>query len=458
MALPADLLSTALATVPSRRRLVIGVSGGVDSMLLLDCVRDAIARAGVDAHAGVDGQLPVLAVHVHHGLNPHADDWAGHVAQTCAEAGIDCVVKRVAVARNVASREAAARSARYAAFHEVLKPGDALLLAHHADDQAETFLLRLLRGSGLSGLGAMRKARLESAVPDCWLLRPLLDLPRSTIEAEARRRGLRWVEDPSNADPSIDRNLLRHEVLPGLGTRWPAVIRTLAATARRLAEADGLLNEYLDRDLPALLVADPLAGRPVLAVEPLLARRPAAQRALLRRWLARIGAPVLQEDWIDQLLAIAAARADAEGKLLAGGWEFHRYRGRLFAFPQLPPCAVERAIPWPEPAAVLDLGAAHGRLLATGAGLALALPAGEPVCVRFRVGGERLTPAGGSGSRPLKKVLQDTGLPPWLRARVPLLYVGDRLAAVGDRVADAAFVPAPGRPATLHLRWETPGD
>lgn len=465
MASPAECLSAALAAVPPRRRLVVGVSGGVDSMLLLDLAR---------RHAAAAGGIPLLAVHVHHGLHPHADDWAAHVERACAAAGVPCVVRRVIVA-SAGGREAAARAARYAAFAGLMEPGDALLLAHHADDQAETLLLRLLRGSGLSGLGAMRPARRLPEPADAWLVRPLLPLSRAGIEAEAARCGLSWVEDPSNADRSLDRNRLRHDVLPLLASRWPAVVPTLAATAERLAEADELLNEYLDRELPALLGTAPGwpdDRRPALAVAPLLAQAPARQRALLRRWLWRCGAPAFQSDWLEQLRGLARARSDAEGALQVGGWEVHRHRGWLVAFPRLPVVDAGRAWPWPDPAVPPELGAAHGRLRTDAGGLALALPPGAVIEVRLRRGGECLRPATGAGeipagaspaglssaTRPLKKVLQDRDVPPWLRGRIPLLYVDGILAAVGDCVADVAFLPTPARPATLQLRWEPPGN
>lgn len=445
MALPDDLLPAALATFPACRRLVVGVSGGVDSMLLLDLAREYAA-----------GRLPLLVVHVHHGLHPHADDWAARVQRACAEAGVACTVQQASVDRHAPSLEAAARAARYAAFAAVLQPGDALLLAHHADDQAETLLLRLLRGSGLSGLGAMRVARPFADRPDIRLLRPLLDFPRALVEQEARRRGLSWSEDPSNDDTALDRNFLRHEVIPRLATRWPATVRTLARTARRLAEADDLLAAYLDRDLQPLLAVTSATSRPGLDVAGLLAHNRPLQRALLRRWLVRCDAPLFSEVWLDAVLAIAASRPDAEGKLQAGGWTVQRYRGQLFAFPQLPPAAPDRVLSWSGQDG-LDLGAGHGLLQLAASGLALALPAGHPpLTVRFRQGGERCTPAGGEGSRPLKKVLQDLAMPPWLRERVPLLHVGDQLAAVGDLLADAAFAPAAGRPATHHLHWVRP--
>lgn len=442
-------LTALLGCVPLRRRLVVGVSGGLDSMLLLDIARACAA-----------GRLPVLAVHVHHGLSARADHWAAHVERSCAAAGVPCTVLHVQVDREQSSREAAARDARHGAFATVLAPGDALLLAHHADDQAETLLLRLLRGSGLSGLGAMRAVRRVAAIEDAWLLRPFLDVPRAALLQVATQRALVWVDDESNRDIAFDRNFLRHEILPALRQRWPALVDTLTRTAHRLATADALLNDYLDADLQPLLRAD-AAARATLDVAALLAHPPLRRPALLRRWLVQIGAPVFNEAWLGELLALATARIDAEGELRVAGWEVHRHRGWLHAFPQLPPVAATSVHAW-HLVGTLDLGAGHGALLAlpvsAAEGLALAgIPVGQAVTVRFRRGGERLAPAGGVGSRPLKKLLQDIGLPPWLRQRVPLVYVADRLVAVGDFVVDADFAPAPARPASVRLAWLQPG-
>lgn len=448
----ASRLAALTAACGTRRRLVLAVSGGVDSLLLLELV-----------HAC--SELPLQVVHIHHGLSPQADHWAEQVRAHCAARALPCVVVPVTVDRARPSREAAARSARHAALAAQLVPGDALLLAHHRDDQAETLLLRLLRGSGLTGLGAMTESRrlpdpATGRPGDIFLWRPLLGAARADILAEARQRGLRWVDDESNADTGHDRNFLRHEVLPLLATRWPAAAGVLARTAPRLAAADALLNEYLDADLAPLLApgtAD-TGGRATLDAAALMTMAPGKRSALLRRWLLGINAPLLTEAWLDQLQGLAAARIDSEGVLTVGGWELHRYRGRLAAFPALPPVPAESAT---LAAALPD----HGGLVlqpVTGAaadpeaGLALAVPAGATLTVRLRRGGERLRPAGGAGSRPLKKVLQDLAVPPWLRPRVPLLHVDGELAAVGDYLAAAAFAPGPDRPPTLQLRWPRP--
>lgn len=433
-------LQCALAAVPPRRRLVVGVSGGLDSMLLLETAR----QLGTD--------VPLLAVHVHHGLSPYADAWAQHVAGHCARVGVACEVLHVQVDRQRASLEAAAREARHAALFSRLRAGDALLLAHHADDQAETLLLRLFRGSGLTGLAAMRPAR--ALGNDAWLLRPWLALSRQTLHDGATQAGLVWVDDESNSDTAFDRNFLRADVLPPLRTRWPALTRTLADTARRLAESDALLAEYLTVDLQPLLAPDPQTQVPTLRVAGLLAHPPAKQRALLRNWLALRGTPVFQARWLDEILQLAVARDDAEGEVRVAGWEIHRFRGCLYAFAEMPVAAADRVLVW-NLRDDLDLGPGAGRLVVVpgDASGGLLIPAGRVVTVGFRRGGEKIRVRAGAGRRSLKNLFQEWQLPPWRRGRVPLIYVDGQLLAVADLLVDADIAAQRAVQPQVRVHW-----
>ena len=218
-------------------RLVLGCSGGVDSTVLLHAL----------AEARGEFPLELRAVHVHHGLLAQADAWVEAVRSHCAALGVPLQVAYVRVQPDGKGLEAAARSARLRALAAV--PGDALVLAQHRDDQAQTVLFRLLRGSGVTGLSAMRQiapAPLAGAAAPWWL-RPFLDLPKETLIAWAQERGLSWVEDPSNMSADFTRNWLRGDILPRLETRLPGVRTVLARTAETMAEA----HQGLD-DLAAL--------------------------------------------------------------------------------------------------------------------------------------------------------------------------------------------------------------
>lgn len=402
------------------RGLLLGVSGGLDSRVLL-----AVAAA-VAPGLG----LSLRAVHVHHGLSPHADAWADHVAAWCAHAGVPLAVHRVRVARDTASLENAARAARHAAFAAELCAGDALLLAQHRDDQAETLLFRLLRGAGLDGLGAMRARSLFTA--RCGLRlplwRPFLGLARADLEAFARGQGLDWIDDESNADLSLDRNYLRHEVLPRLSARWPASARTLADTAARLQEAGDLLDE-----LAAELAATAMDARGRLSVDALRALSPARQRLLLRHWLCASGGQPPSAAVLERLRAdMTAARADAMPCVAWPGTEVRRYRDRLYRLMPSPPLPAGWSAEWD---GVLPLALPDGRRLrAEGEGR----PA-RTWRVRYREGGERLRPRPGQPSRELRTWLQEQEVPPWERERLPLVLDGDDVIGVGELPVKGAW-------------------
>lgn len=341
------------------------------------------------------------------------------------------------------SLEAAARRVRHGEFARALSPGEMLLLAHHRDDQAETVLLRLLRGAGVHGLAAMAPVRPQGAG---MLARPLLDVPRRAIDEYARRHGLVWVEDPSNQDAGFDRNFLRLQVLPRLAERWPGADATLARAAENASEAAWLLDELAAEDLAAV------AAGSRLRLEPLRALSPRRQRNLLRYWIRAAGREVPDRARLEAGLdALLRAGSDRLPELVWPQGRIRRYRGELYLAQSGPPAPL-RPIRW-DLSAPLPLP--DGRLEAVpamGEGLRADLAGRADVSVRPRLGGERCRLAGRSHSQSLKKLLQEAGVAPDERGRLPLLYVGERLAAVADRWICEGFQAAPGGPG-LRLVW-----
>src|SRR5690606_39318048 len=254
------------------------------------------------------------ALHVHHGLQAAADAWQAHCEGECARLGIPLQGVRVQVPRNAgAGPEAAARAARHAAFTAELREQEILALAHHADDQAETFLLRALRASGPDGLAAMQAWRPHGAG---WLWRPLLEHPRGALLAHAQAQGLQWIEDPSNTDTTLDRNFLRHAILPVLARRWPGAGAALARSAALCAEAAQLLEAEDARALASVRTSPDTIDAEALA------RFPAARRArLLRRWCAELGLPPLPGHGV--------ARIESEGGFAWAGARVRRWRNLL---------------------------------------------------------------------------------------------------------------------------------
>ena len=413
-------------------------SGGVDSTVLLDAAVRILGGRAAER---------VAAVHVNHGLHRAAGAWEEHCRAAAAHRGIRLEVRRVSVPGGCGGLEAAARAARFSAFAEMVPAGEPVLLAHHRDDQAETVLLRILRGAGPAGMAAIRP---EVQVGGLRLVRPLLAVPRAEILAYARARGLSWIEDPTNLAPEHDRNHVRHRVLPAVVERWPGASVTLARLARRSQETTSMLDDLAAADLAAARgrAPDTLRAQAVAALSP-----PRAANAL-RAWLVsrhRVPPPPLH--WLRLVVAeVAAAGPDRRPEAVRSGIWVRRYRGDLHTgrgrgAPRLP-----SSTPWRLDAAPFDLP--HGRLAAVranGDGLAVArLPL--PVEVRFRQGGERCRPHPRGVTKPLKDLFQELGIPPWERNEWPLLFSGGRLAAAPGLFHCDPFAAREAEPA-WRIEW-----
>lgn len=402
---------------PLSSPILLGFSGGLDSSVLLQ-----LLAADTEVR-----QRGLRALHVHHGLYPEADSWAAHCQRACAALAVPLQVVQVAVERNSGlGIEAAARDARHAAFADALNAGEILALAHHRDDQAETFLLRALRGSGCDGLAAMRPWRRYA---QGWLWRPLLDVPRSALHAHANSQRLQWLDDPSNADADFDRNFLRNAVLPLLRQRWPDAAASFARSAALCAQASDLLAGE-DAAVLAAARRDPHT----LDIDALLAL-PAARRArVLRQWIATLRLPPLPASGIARIEHdLLAARQDATPCFDWHGARVWRWRGLLHADLLRDPLPRDWRQQWDGRAPLPLPGGGHLQLLGA--------PCFDlPLQVHARQGGERILLPGRRHSHALKHVLQDTGVPPWQRARLPLLSAADgTLLAAGDAIVSATL-------------------
>ncbi len=427
--------------VRPRQRLVVALSGGIDSVVLLDTAQRAARRVG----------YRLSALHVNHGLSAHADRWAAFCRSLCRRRRIPLRVVAVTVPLGN-STEGAARAARLAALRAV--DADHVLFAHNLDDQAETVLLQLLRGAGAKGLAAMSGAG-GSSVPSRSggirsFLRPLLDTPRAGIAAYARSRRLAWIEDDSNADMRYLRNFLRRDILPRLERRVPGWRATLGRAAAHLAEAAGLLDRLAELD------AARVVRESVLDLAEL--RRLDAPRArnLLRFMIASRGARMPESDRLDEALRQAvSARDDAGVRVDLGDLELRRFRGQALLVVRLPPVAPEFVATWRgEPALDLpELGGVLRFVRRRGAGVKASSMRALGVTVRLRQGGERLRPDARRPSRSVKNLLQEAGLPPWARERLPLVYCGGQLVCVPGIGIETAF-QADGRTIGIEPVWE----
>ena len=413
--------------VPRGATLTLALSGGVDSVVALDILA-GLARAHPFA---------LDCLHVNHRISPHAGAWARFARAAARAYGVQCRVRTVELTpyRRLGV-EGAARAARYAAFARVR--GDFLVLAQHRDDQAETVLLQLVRGAGVAGLAGMAAAR-RAGGPT--LLRPLLGAARAEIEQYARDRGLEWVEDESNADERYARNLVRRRVMPLLARLNPAAPANLARSATHLAEA-----HELARALAALDAREAMREGRLSAAA--LARLPPARARNLLRWtIAEAGLVAPEAARLDELLRqLVGARVDAGVQIVLDGALVRRYRDAIWLVPaQAAPPAGFRARwdgrrAWHLP----ELGGTLRFKATTGVGMAARPLDDRPVEVRLRAGGERFQPDRRRPRRMLKTLLQEHGIPPWERERLPLLYCAGKLVAVPGIGVAAGAAAAPG--------------
>ena len=403
--------------------MVLGLSGGVDSVVLLDLLVLHAAKL----------RFELEAVHVNHQLSPNAARWARFCRALCRERSVSLTVKKVEVTRGN-STERAAREARYAAL--ATARADFIALAHNADDQAETVLLQLLRGAGVKGLAAM--PLVKPARPFA-LLRPLIDVPRSEIEAYARRGKLEWIEDESNESGEYLRNWLRHEIAPRIAARVPGYRATLTRAARHFAESAELLDELARID----------GGDDALSVSRLRALSLARSRNLIRYAIARHGWRMPAAGRLEEALRQAlSARADARMEVDLGDCTLRRRGDAVHFVARRENPAMLGAVAW-NGEREIALPALHGVLAMPrkrGGGVSLERLQAAPVTIRSRHGGERLQPAANRPTRTVKNLLQEAGIAAWERDALPFIYSGDSLACIPGVAIDHRFQAAPGEP------------
>lgn len=388
-----------LAPLPAAARYVVAFSGGRDSTVLL--------------HVLWQRKVPLRAVHVDHGLQPASAAWAAHCQTIAARWSVPLTNLSVRERPPQAGIEAWARARRYALLGEDLAPGECLLTAHHAGDQAETVLLHLLRGSGLDGLAGIPQQR---SLGEGLLFRPLLAVTPAQLAGYAQAQDLAWIEDPSNADLTVDRNALRHTVIAPLCARFPHALGGIAHSSELLRDAADWQARTLDEELAALRADD--GG---LLLSALMTRNEAQRNRLLRRHLQALGLPPPRRRMLaDIWRQMAAAHPDARPCLRWPGVELRRERGRLYVIPSLP-------IWQPITFAIAGQGQ---RDWPGGGRVVWQLPETPGWRVASPRGGERVSLAGG-GHQSLNKHLAGKGVLSWQRQRVPLLWRGETLMAVG---------------------------
>ncbi len=424
------LKSALEATQPSQ--LAVAFSGGVDSSALLHALSQLPAARA----------MGLRALHVDHGLHEESPSWARHCIAMCTSWQVPVQILHVDVARDSGlGIEAAARDARYAALAHAMQPGEWLATAQHQDDQAETLLLRLLRGSGTAALGAMRSTR---ALGTGTLWRPLLSITRADLRRYADARALRWIEDSANANPQFDRSWLRSEVMPLLTSRWPHANSAISQSAALLADDGDLIAMQAECALSLCI------NRTDFTLQTLaLLNLGAALRAhVIRRWLGEAGAEPIPRHLLATIEStLLGEPTDTVAEVRYGRVIIRRFRDRLYVEPAVPALDREWSAEWDGQQALT---------LPDGGELTIVpIWTGGPLQVSYRQGGERIRLPGRSHRHSVKNLLQESGIPPWQRSRLPLVWQGDELLAIADLVVSARFVELHATTGE-RIQWRSP--
>lgn len=388
----------------------VAYSGGVDSHVLLHQLAQSKQRP------------QLRAVHVNHQLSLKASAWASHCEQVCSNLRIPltqlCVDARAPKGK---SPEEYARDLRYQAIKEIMQVGDVLVTAHHQDDQAETFLLQLLRGAGLAGLSAMAEEGIQKEIK---LWRPFLHLTRTQIMEYALKNKLNWIHDESNDAINFDRNFLRHHVIPEIKQRWPSLTKLVSRSAQHCAQAQTILDEVAANDFVPGSVLHTLSKKALVSLSS------ARQAMVIRYWLRQEGLMPPSEKQLQEIIkTLVYGRNDAEPCVRLGDYQLRSYRDDIYLLGQEKNNNQKNEWQWHYPESLEAVGIYVPSKLVSGM-ITFYLPESMPLVVAFRRGGERFHPAGRVGSHPLKKLLQEWGVPPWLRDKIPLIYAGNELVAV----------------------------
>ncbi|OQK18277.1 hypothetical protein AU255_10740 [Methyloprofundus sedimenti] len=424
MKLTAQFINSQLAPCHTANNIFIGYSGGVDSHVLLHLLTDI-----------PELKHKLTAVYVHHGLQASADHWAAHCQLITEHLGVNFKCLKVnAQALPGQSSEEAARNARYQVFKNLLDKDDVLLFAQHRDDQLETVLLQLFRGAGLKGLSAMPVATNFAAG---MLIRPLLDISQQLIIQYGELHDLQWIEDPSNQDTQFDRNFLRHEIIPLLEKRWPSLDKTVARVAGHCADAHAMLSVSAQHNMHLLYDSQKRS----LSIPGLLEHDYVTRQWVLREWLHHLGARMPTQKVMTAIMQdILLARPEANPVVEHNGMTIQRYREDLYLVAVHIKPELDQVFNWAANIESLSLPE-NGKLLVIKAdtGIPRHIWQHADIQVKYRQGGETIRLPNRAGRHSLKKLYQDSGIPPWQRDLIPLIYLDGKLAAIANLFISADF-------------------
>jgi len=422
-ALSASIIESLLSQHNPLAQLYVGYSGGIDSHVLLHLCASIQALSG-----------KITAVYVHHGLQAEAESWTEHCKKIADSLGVNFIMLRVdATATAGESPEEAARNARYTALKPLIAVDDVLLIGQHRDDQLETVLLQLFRGAGLRGLSGIPETSFFGLG---LMLRPLLNVSKIDIIDYAQTHQLHWIEDPSNEQNNYDRNYLRNTVIPLLKQRWESCDKTVARSAKHCAEAQIIVSAVADE----LFCPVFSQANKTLCISQLQAHKSPRQQLIIRHWFQSLGLRMPAQAFVERIQTdVIAAREDADPMLLGQGCFIRRYRDKLYCLRQS-----EQETPedmhWSAEQNFITF-ATHRKLsyAPSSTGILYEQWQKEKITVKFRSGGEKIRLPNRKEHHSLKNLFQEAGIPPWERHLTPLIYLNNKLAAVGELWISADF-------------------
>jgi len=414
------------------RRLLVALSGGLDSVSLLHKLCEL--RTHYD--------LSIAALHVDHQIQPESEQWMRHCQAQCDEFKVPLKTVKLNLQNSGLGQEAAARQARYDWFRSQINPADVLVIAHHMADQVETVLLRLFRGSGLLGLGAMLEIRQFGLG---WMARPLLGVPKEEIIAYARKNDLRYIEDPSNLDTHIDRNFVRQEVLPLIRSRWPSVDQTIFRSSGHLKTIQSSLDKDAQVDLKMFLCLSRttlLGDYGCVRMGDLVSLDQTRIVDVLRYWVRCEGLMLPSTTKMNELMRQVFGK-DTRGR---GGmrWkegEFRAYRGFLYLLPVQPKLCNPVTQHWRglDSVCIKEVEVELSVRRRSGSGIKLSFIKNSQFILDWQHKARVIRPSWSRHNRTIKNLFQESGVPPWERCRIPYVYLGDNLVCIPGLAVEKAY-------------------
>lgn len=418
------------ASVGSDTTVQAAYSGGVDSTVLLHLLSRASGLV----------RFRLIALHVNHGIDSQSNDWEEHCSRFCRDEKIEFRSVALELGNQSAKvSEEVARSARYAWFSSQLDAGEMLVTAHHQNDQAETFLLNLMRGAGVRGLSAIQPLQKFGSG---WLIRPLLTVSREDLIGYARMHGLDFVRDPANRDLSYGRSYLRHAVIPGFAERWPSAVQQIGRSAEFLLQARQLIADLAELDIQNCRSTGSgfLSIGFQLGIDKMETLHQHRRINLIRHWIRVHAFPQPGRDALQQFAETVLTRDREFAELRWSDFRMYRYQNNLYLARAAGSALASAQFAWDlsQPLTLEQAGIRLVPKLFEESGLSPDKLAGE-VSVRFRTGGERIRLPGRKHSSALKKLFQQHSVPPWERNMLPLIYCDDELAAVAPWLVSDQF-------------------